>query len=63
MDFLSLSTPCPLSNRLVLDRQYPGVMRRTRQCYNYSKGVNGGGNMYRRGGAKMYHGLGGSLSV
>ncbi len=25
--------------------------------------VNGGGNMYRRGGAKMYHGLGGSLSV
>ena len=26
-------------------------------------GVNGGGNMYRRGGAKMYHGLGGSLSA
>ena len=25
--------------------------------------VNGGGNMYRRGGAKMYHGLGGSLSA
>ena len=25
-------------------------------------GVNGGGNMYRGGGAKMYHGLGGSLS-
>ena len=27
------------------------------------KGVNGGGNMYRGGGAKMYHGLGGSLSA
>ena len=27
------------------------------------KPVNGGGNMYRRGGAKMYHGLGGSLSA
>ena len=26
-------------------------------------GVNGGGNMYRGGGAKMYHGLGGSLSA
>ena len=25
--------------------------------------VNGGGNMYRGGGAKMYHGLGGSLSA
>ena len=25
--------------------------------------VNGGGNMYRRGGAKLYHGLGGSLSA
>ena len=25
--------------------------------------VNGGGNMYRRGGAKMYHELGGSLSA
>ena len=24
--------------------------------------VNGGGNMYRRGGVKMYCGLGGSLS-
>ena len=24
--------------------------------------VNGGGNMYRGGGAKMYHGLGGSLT-
>ncbi len=29
----------------------------------WSSYVNGGGNMYRRGGAKMYHGLGGSLSV
>ena len=28
-----------------------------------SHSVNGGGNMYRRGGAKMYHGLGGSLSA
>ena len=27
------------------------------------KTVNGGGNMYRRGGAKMYQGLGGSLSA
>ena len=26
------------------------------------KSVNGGGNMYRGGGAKMHHGLGGSLS-
>ena len=25
-------------------------------------GVNGGENMYRRGGVKMYHWLGGSLS-
>ena len=25
--------------------------------------VNGGVKMYRRGGAKMYHGLGGSLSA
>ena len=25
--------------------------------------VNGGGNMYRGGGAKMYHGLGGSFSA
>ena len=24
--------------------------------------VNGGAKMYRRGGAKIYHGLGGSLS-
>ena len=28
----------------------------------FARIVNGGGNMYRRGGAKMYHGLGGSLS-
>ena len=27
------------------------------------RSVNGGGNMYRGGGAKMYHGLGGSLSA
>ena len=26
-------------------------------------GVNGGEIMYRRGGVKMYHGLGGSLSA
>ena len=31
--------------------------------YGTDSGVNGGGNMYRRGGAKMYHGLGGSLSA
>ncbi len=29
----------------------------------YFESVNGGGNMYRGGGAKMYHGLGGSLSA
>ena len=34
-----------------------GAARRSRRC------VNGGGNMYRGGGAKMYHGLGGSLSA
>ena len=28
-----------------------------------ARGVHGGGNMYRGGGAKMYHGLGGSLSA
>ena len=27
------------------------------------RGVNGGEIMYRRGGVKMYHGLGGSLSA
>ena len=35
-------------------------MRLIRKSYRI---VNGGGNMYRRGGAKMYHGLGGSLSA
>ena len=28
-----------------------------------TQAVNGGGIMYRGGGAKMYHGLGGSLSA
>ena len=37
------------------------VMRKSGQLDRRS--VNGGGNMYRGGGAKMYHGLGGSLSA
>ena len=34
-----------------------------RRAYDEGMVVNGGGNMYRGGGAKMYHGLGGSLSA
>ena len=40
------------------DAVYTGALRAALDA----AGVNGGGNMYRRGGAKMYHGLGGSLS-
>ena len=36
---------------------------RTQPDSSNSQTVNGGGNMYRGGGAKMYHGLGGSLSA
>ena len=39
------------------------VGRRQLQLAERDGFVNGGGNMYRRGGAKMYHGLGGSLSA
>ena len=34
-----------------------------KRFFVHSQHVNGGGNMYRRGGVKMYHGLGGSLSA
>ncbi len=37
--------------------------RHERVAHCYLLNVNGGGNMYRGGGAKMYHGLGGSLSA
>ena len=48
-----------------VDLSSTGVTRRrgARRYPGYSLSVNGGGNMYRRGGAKMYHGLGGSLSA
>ena len=43
---------------------HPYVMRiMLGQVATERRAVNGGGNMYRGGGAKMYHGLGGSLSA
>ena len=42
-----------------MTRRVPASVR-TRESLS---DVNGGGNMYRGGGAKMYHGLGGSLSA
>ena len=47
----------PQPNRAALSREFC-------RCIGWLKpdGVNGGVKMYRRGGVKMYQGLGGSLS-
>ena len=59
------SQPAPGIDPAMIEELLTGV-RDLREQFagpREAESVNGGGNMYRGGGAKMYHGLGGSLSA